>query len=92
MNRVAFGSSKAGLDMLTKNMALELAPYDIRVNGIAPGGVPYDGNLEVTDGGVPLKRYGKGEDQAKAALYLASDDSEWVTGQIMVVDGGQSLK
>jgi len=88
-SRVSFGVTKAALNQLTENTALELGPYNIRVNAIAPGGTPYEFSDE--DPGFPLKRVGRPEDHAKAAVYLASDDSSWMTGQILVVDGGQLL-
>lgn len=91
-NRVAHSTAKAALNMLTKNTALELAKYNIRVNGIAPGATPYDlSDQENLAKSIPLKRVGLPEDQAKAAVFLASDDSSWMTGHIMVIDGGQSL-
>ncbi|MEN8237246.1 MAG: SDR family oxidoreductase [Pseudomonadota bacterium] len=95
-NRVAHGTAKAALNMLTKNMALELAPHKIRVNAILPGGVPYATDPETAalvanDPSTPLQRAGKPEDQAKMALFLASQDSEWLTGQLLTVDGGQTL-
>lgn len=76
--------------MLTQTTALELAPYGIRVNAICPGGVPYDAKDTYADM-IPLGRDGKPEDIAKAALFLASDDASWMTGHIMVIDGGQGL-
>jgi NAD(P)-dependent dehydrogenase (short-subunit alcohol dehydrogenase family) len=93
-NRTAFSASKAALNMMTKSTALELAPYRIRVNAIAPGATPYD--TEALENHsliqeIPLKRTGKPEDHASAAVFLASEDSSWMTGQIMTIDGGQSL-
>lgn len=90
-NRTAHSTAKAALNMLTQATALELAQYNIRVNAIAPGVTPYeeDGVHEAFE--IPLKRTGRPIDQASAALYLASDDSSWMTGQIMTIDGGQSL-
>lgn len=90
LNRVAHSSAKAALNMLTQSTALELAKYRIRVNAISPGPIPYE-ESQVTATEIPLGRYGKPEDIAKAALFLASDDSSWMTGQIMVLDGGLSL-
>jgi NAD(P)-dependent dehydrogenase (short-subunit alcohol dehydrogenase family) len=92
-NRVAHGTAKAALNMLTRTTALELAPYGIRVNGIAPGATPYEKNPIDKDSlaAIPLNRMGLPEDQAQAALFLASDDSSWATGQILTIDGGQSL-
>lgn len=90
-NRVAHSTAKAALNMLTQATALELAPYNIRVNAIAPGGTPYEGDPIEDDIQIPLKRMGTPIDQASAALYLASDESSWLTGQIITIDGGQSL-
>lgn len=93
-NRTAHSTAKSALNMLTESMALELGSYNIRVNAIAPGNTPYDESTihesSIVEG-IPLKRAGLATDQAKAALYLASEDSSWVTGHILVVDGGQSL-
>ncbi len=93
-NRVAHSTAKAALNMLTESTALELAEYGIRVNAIAPGATPYGNNNDaafslVED--IPLKRTGTPVDQANTALFLASEDSSWMTGQIMTIDGGQSL-
>lgn len=88
--RVAHSTAKAALNMLTQTTALELAPHGIRVNAICPGGVPYDLNDTYVDM-IPLGRDGKPEDIAKTALFLASNDASWMTGHIMVVDGGQGL-
>jgi NAD(P)-dependent dehydrogenase (short-subunit alcohol dehydrogenase family) len=91
-NRTAHSTAKAALNMLTRVTALELAPYGIRVNAIAPGATPYDSDeTGMATDSIPLGRVGTPEDQAKAALYLASEDSSWMTGHVMVIDGGQSL-
>ncbi|HXF29764.1 MAG TPA: SDR family oxidoreductase [Chlamydiales bacterium] len=89
-NRLAHASVKAALNMVTKSSALALAPFGIRVNAIAAGTTPYDPQ-EPNSYPIPLGRVGLAEDHAKAALFLASDDSSWITGQILTVDGGQSL-
>lgn len=89
-NRVAHSTAKAALNMLTQATALELAQYNIRVNAIAPGTTPYEGDV-TSNFEIPLKRMGKPLDQATAALFLASDESSWMTGQILTIDGGQSL-
>lgn len=89
-NRVAHSTAKAALNMLTKSTALELAKYRIRVNAIAPGATPYEGDSSESTG-IPLNRTGTPEDQASAALHLASDESSWMTGQVITIDGGQSL-
>jgi NAD(P)-dependent dehydrogenase (short-subunit alcohol dehydrogenase family) len=93
-HRVANSTAKSALNMLTQSAALELAPYNIRVNAIAPGTTPYDESTIFESSvmeGIPLKRAGRARDHASAAIYLASDDSSWVTGHILTVDGGQSL-
>ena len=93
-NQLAHSTAKSALNMLTQSTALELAPYNIRVNAIAPGATPYDESTIYESSvikGIPLKRAGTARDQANAALYLASDESSWVTGHILTVDGGHSL-
>lgn len=93
-NRAAHSTAKSALNMLTQSTALELAPYNIRVNAITPGATPYDESSVYETSvmkGIPLGRAGTPQDQANAAIYLASDASSWVTGHILIVDGGQSL-
>ena len=96
-----YSASKAGLDGLMKNMALDLAPKKIRVNSIAPGMIETsllkDGTidreqLEEDMKRYPLKRYGKPEEVAWAAIYLLSDASKWVTGTQLLIDGGYTLQ
>lgn len=89
-NRVAHSTAKAALNMLTQSTALELAQHNIRVNAIAPGATPYEDDV-TPNFEIPLKRMGKPLDQATAALFLASDESSWMTGQVLTIDGGQSL-
>ncbi len=93
LNRVAHASGKAALNMLTQSMALELAQYRIRVNAIAPGYTPYDACLSTDPAikDIPLGRAGLPNDQASAALFLATEESSWITGQILTVDGGHSV-
>jgi len=94
MGRSAYGAAKAGLMQLTRIMAIELAPFDIAVNSIAPGPIRTDitnHGPEQTDAyldRIPMQHYGKPEDVAGAALYLASDECQFVTGNIINVDGG----
>lgn len=98
--QVTYCTSKAGANMLTKVMALALAPHNINVNAILPGTIETDINREglsrpgVKDHvieGTPLKRLGKPEDVVGAVILLSSDDADWVTGELMVVDGGYLL-
>ena len=89
--------SKAGLWMLTRSLAQELGVYNIRVNAISPGWVKTDMNIEYRRDpdaekeiarGIPLARLGVPEDIGKVALFLASDASDYITGQSIVIDGG----
>ena len=92
---VAYTASKGGIEMLTKVSAMELAPYGIRVNCVAPGAVDIERTLqELPDYAgtfarhTPLGRVGTPEDIADAVVFLASDASRFVTGQTLSVDGG----
>lgn len=94
--RVAYGTSKAALGHLTKQMAVELAHYGIRVNAIAPGPVDTEMAKKVHTpairkdyhDAIPLNRYGLPEELADAIFYLCSPGSSYITGQILAVDGG----
>ena len=92
-----YGASKAALIHLTQQLALELAP-GVRVNAVAPAVVKtkfaallYEGHEAQVIEGYPLGRLGVPEDVAAAVGYLASDDASWVTGHVLVVDGGLTL-
>lgn len=87
--------AKASLAMFTKVAALELAPYGIRVNNLAPGAIATDMNRELVesmdfDQWIPLKRVGRAEELVGPAIFLASDASSYVTGTTLYVDGGYS--
>ncbi|MCH9630480.1 MAG: Glucose 1-dehydrogenase 2 [Chlamydiia bacterium] len=90
-NRIAHASAKSALNMITKCSALELAEYGIRVNAISPGSTPYVEGEVTLDDTIPLKRAGRGKDQADAAVFLSSEEASWITGQVIKVDGGQTL-
>ena len=101
MNNVHYGASKGAVQMMTMHMAVDLAPYNIRVNAIAPGVVVTGLNRErLSDPeqmaaavrGSLLGRVGSPEDLVGAALYLASDESSWVTGTTLTVDGGWMVR
>ena len=100
----AYSASKAGLAGLARVLAVELAPRGIRVNSLAPGPIetPIHGKLGMTQEGldafragitqrVPLKRMGTDEEVAGAALFLASKDSAYITGDELLVDGGAAI-
>jgi NAD(P)-dependent dehydrogenase (short-subunit alcohol dehydrogenase family) len=94
--RSAYGTSKAGLAHLTKQLAVELASLGIRVNGVAPGPVDTDMAKAVHTpeiradyhDAIPLNRYGLEEELAEAIFFLSSERSSYITGQILAVDGG----
>jgi NAD(P)-dependent dehydrogenase (short-subunit alcohol dehydrogenase family) len=95
-----YQSSKAALAMLTRSVAYEMAPHGIRVNGISPGLTRTGANRNQWEGDpelwaersrdIPAGRAGTPEDHVGAAIYLASDESAWMTGANLVIDGGQS--
>ena len=99
-NTGAYAASKAGVSQLTKWLALELAEYGIRVNAVGPG----TSMTRITEGtrndpernaqflaNIPMGRYGAPEEAASVALFLASDDASYVTGETLVEDGGFTL-
>jgi NAD(P)-dependent dehydrogenase (short-subunit alcohol dehydrogenase family) len=94
--RSAYGTSKAGLAHLTKQLAVELAELGIRVNGVAPGPVDTAMAKAVHSAeiradyhdAIPLNRYGREEELAEAVYFLCSDRASYITGQILAVDGG----
>lgn len=92
---ISYRAAKAGVIHFTKSIATDLGEYGIRVNCIAPGHIPaaqtfYDMS-EMIRKVQPLRRQGKPEDVANAALYLASDMSAQITGMVLPVDGGSNL-
>ena len=97
----AYGPAKAAIESLVKTAADELGASAVRVNAIAPGLVETEMVDAITAGGpvlddyleqMPISRPGTVEDIAAAALYLAGDGASWVTGQVLHVDGGHSLR
>lgn len=95
-----YSASKSALNGMVKGMALDLAPKNIRVNCVTPGVVDTDffkesgltqEDLERELKHYPLRRYGKPEEIAYAAIYLLSDASQWVTGSNLLIDGGFTL-
>jgi 7-alpha-hydroxysteroid dehydrogenase len=92
----SYGASKAAVNHLTRNMAFDLGPGNIRVNAIAPGAIRTASLATVLTPEIektmlkhtPLARLGEGTDIAAAALYLVAPASEWVSGQVLTVSGG----
>jgi len=97
---VNYATSKGGINMMMQSIAQELAPHKIRVNSIAPGAIKTPINKSAWDTPqaeaklltlIPSGRVGEPEDIAKAAVWLASDDSDYVYGTTLFVDGGMTL-
>jgi 3-oxoacyl-[acyl-carrier protein] reductase len=93
-----YSGTKGAVDAITRGLAVELGPRKIRVNAIAPGGVETEGthsaNIVGSDlekamiAGTPLGRFGQPDDIARVAVFLASDDSAWLTGERLTASGG----
>lgn len=95
-----YAAAKGGVKMLMKTIAQELAPLKIRVNAVSPGAIKTEINKSVWDTAegmkslltlIPFGRIGEVEDVAQAVVWLASDDSDYVTGDVLYVDGGMTL-
>jgi 3-oxoacyl-[acyl-carrier protein] reductase len=98
-----YGAAKAAVVHYTQSHAVALAPARIRVNSVAPGSIEFPGGMwearrtaepalyQGILSGIPFGRMGRPEEVANAVLFLASDDASWITGQTLVVDGGQML-
>ena len=100
---VPYNSTKAAINLLTMNLSVKLAPYKIRVNAIAPGFFHTDMMAYIDKpefkpvrdaiiNEIPLRRVGEIDDMKGVAVFLASDASQFITGHVMVVDGGQIAK
>lgn len=100
-NQVAYNASKAAVHMMTKSLASELAAENIRVNALAPGYI----DTEMSRGGIenpdwfpiwrdmtPMGRVGQPDEVAAAALFLCSPASSYVTGEVLVIDGGYTTR
>jgi glucose 1-dehydrogenase len=97
---VNYAASKGGIMLMMKSLAQEVAEKKIRVNGIAPGAIKTDINKEVWSDPkkaeellrlIPYGRIGEPDDVAKAVVWLASDEADYVTGATLFVDGGMTL-
>jgi NAD(P)-dependent dehydrogenase (short-subunit alcohol dehydrogenase family) len=100
-NQAHYNATKGGINLLTMSMALELAPLGIRVNALCPGFIETRLTKPLIDKPaaigsylktIPMGRVGMPEEIADAALFLASDESRYMTGHCLVVDGGQLIK
>jgi NAD(P)-dependent dehydrogenase (short-subunit alcohol dehydrogenase family) len=92
----AYNAAKGGVVNLTRSLALEYAEQNIRVNALCPGFIDTpiipEESKEVLRSMTPMKRLGQGEEMAKAVLFLASDDSSFMTGNSLIVDGGYTAQ
>jgi NAD(P)-dependent dehydrogenase (short-subunit alcohol dehydrogenase family) len=98
LDAIGYNASKGGVISLTRDLAVKWAPYGINVNAVAPGWFPTDMSHAVLERSgpeylkrIPLGRFGGPDDLKGAAVFLASGASDFVTGQTLVVDGGQSI-
>lgn len=92
----AYDATKGGIEALTRAMALDLGPYNIRVNALMPGsidtsGLPTEERVHRGEN-VPLGRIGEASDMTGAALFLASDDASYITGDVIKIDGGMTAQ
>ena len=96
---IPYAAAKAGLELMTQDVAAQAGPYNVRVNCIAPETILTERNKErIADAQQrqladlhPIKRLGTPEDVARAALFLASDDATWITGIVLDVAGGATM-
>jgi len=97
---VNYAASKGGVMLMMKSIAQEVAPFRIRVNSVAPGAIRTPINMQAWDTPehyaellklIPYKRIGEPEEIGRAAVWLASDESDYVQGTTLFVDGGMTL-
>ena len=96
---VAHAAAKGGVEAMTRVLAVECAPHNVRVNAIAPGPIVTPGSMEALTANeleqrrtrIPLGNLGKPEDVAGMVAFLASDDAAWICGSVFVVDGGYTI-
>jgi 3-oxoacyl-[acyl-carrier protein] reductase len=93
-----YAAAKAGVIGFTKSLAKEVAPYNIRVNAVAPGFIDTEMTAKLGEktrekflNMIPLHRFGSSDEVAKAVLFLLSDESRYITGQVLQLDGGLGI-
>ena len=99
MSPIPYAAAKAGIQMMTKILAAQAGPFGVRVNGIAPETILTERNQRMIPDALkpalverhPIRRLGTPEDVARAALFFASDESAWITGVILDVNGGSMM-
>jgi 3-oxoacyl-[acyl-carrier protein] reductase len=96
--QVNYASAKAGVIGFTKSLAREVAPYQVRVNAVAPGFIATEMTSRLSERtrdaairAIPLGRFGTAEDVAAAVLFLVSDSATYITGQVLQIDGGLGM-
>jgi len=96
--QVNYSASKAGLIGLTKALAREVGPYNVRVNAIAPGYIDTDMIHGIKDNAkeeilkkIPLGKIGRAEEVGHVAAFLASNEAKYITGQVITIDGGLAM-
>ena len=96
--QVNYAAAKAGVIGFTKSLAKEVAPHNIRVNAVAPGFVDTDMTAALTETYrekaikmIPLGRFGTSDEVAQAVVFLVSDESRYITGQVIQIDGGMGI-
>ena len=92
---MVYNIAKAGVQAMTRNMSYELAPHGISVNCVAPGAVPDKPGTPLRDGAtapdvIPFGRYGRAEDIATAVVFFCLPETEWTTGQTLLIDGAHN--
>jgi NAD(P)-dependent dehydrogenase (short-subunit alcohol dehydrogenase family) len=96
-NTIAYGVAKAGISHMTRILAIEWAPYDIRVNAVAPGTTETESRTPMLADPerrrmmldrIPLRRFGRADEMAAAVRYLVSPQAAYITGQVLLLDGG----
>jgi len=101
MGEVHYASSKGGVLGFTRSAAAELGPLGVRVNAVAPGVIPTENLMamqkmkdyaKILENVIPLRRVGRPADIAGPVVFLASDEAQYITGQLIVVDGGLSIQ